>query len=417
MITISHPSKIINTVVDLPASKSISNRMLIIQFLMQQTIELENLSNCNDTNDLKRALEKIKAGTVEGSTENTIVDVGEAGTSYRFVTALLAVIHGNYELRGSDKLMKRPMESLLNALTSLGAKINSNNGQGPIFISGGSIGGGNISIDASTSSQFISALLMVAPYFKNGLTIELKGKIVSLTYIKMTINLMKLFGAKVAFHGQTINVEYSPYYTHLKTYTIEADWTAASYWYAFAVLSRSCNVTLKGLKENSLQGDSLLYHLFKIYGIQSNYTDVGLRLTKHTHEGFVYMYDFIDEPDLVQTFTFLNAAMACPLQVNNAANLIHKETNRIEAIATELQKIGAKLIKISDDDFYIENQKPYLNEQDVFETYHDHRMAMSAAILAMVFNNVKISNEQVVAKSYPAFWKHLAEAGFETQYE
>lgn len=416
MITLFHPSKTIFAEVKLPASKSVSNRLLIIQYLMQQSFDIENLSECNDTRNLIAAISQIKAKEMNQKGDFIVVDVGEAGTSYRFLTALLAGLPGNYELRGSEKLMKRPMKELLYALSNLGAVIESNNGEGPLKINGASLKGGIISLDASTSSQFISAILLIAPYFKEGLHLELSGKIVSLEYIKMTINLMKIFGAQVDFVNNYIQVNYSPYQTDIKSYVVESDWTAASYWYAMAVLAKDCKISLKGLKEQSLQGDSILPHLFRIYGIGSKFNKEGLTISKLNHEGFIHIYDFIDQPDLVQTFAFLNAALGLPIQVNNASNLVHKETDRIAALAKELKKIGARITLTNYNDFSIENKNPQLNESAVFETYQDHRMAMSAALLAMVFSEITIAHENVVSKSYPDFWKHLHSAGFEVQY-
>ena len=413
MITISHPTKVINANINLPASKSISNRLLVIHFLMNKSFKIENLSNCNDTVDLKNALHQIES---KNNLENKVtVDVGEAGTSYRFLTALLATLPGDYELRGTKKLMQRPMGELIEALKQLGAQIstNDNTGNGPLFITGKTLQGGSIAIDASTSSQFITALMLVAPYFKEGLTIDLKGKVVSLTYIKMTLGLMRAFGAEVHFNDNLIQILHQPYHTSVETFTVEADWTAASYWYAFAAISKECNIVLNGLNEQSLQGDGILAHLFNIYGIQSQFNTIGVTLSKLKGSGFIHVFDFVDNPDLVQTFAFLNTGLGLPLQVNNASNLVHKETDRITALANEIKKIGGLLTVIEGDDFNIESNKPELSEKAIFKTYHDHRMAMSAAILAMVFSKITIESEEVVSKSYPDFWEHLSQAGFE----
>jgi 3-phosphoshikimate 1-carboxyvinyltransferase len=380
---------------------------------MNKSFKIENLSNCNDTVDLKNALHQIES---KNNLENKVtVDVGEAGTSYRFLTALLATLPGDYELRGTKKLMQRPMGELIEALKQLGAQIstNDNTGNGPLFITGKTLQGGSIAIDASTSSQFITALMLVAPYFKEGLTIDLKGKVVSLTYIKMTLGLMRAFGAEVHFNDNLIQILHQPYYTSVETFTVEADWTAASYWYAFAAISKECNIVLNGLNEQSLQGDGILAHLFNIYGIQSQFNTIGVTLSKLQGSGFIHVFDFVDNPDLVQTFAFLNTGLGLPLQVNNASNLVHKETDRISALANEIKKIGGLLTVIEGDDFNIESNKPELSEKAIFKTYHDHRMAMSAAILAMIFSKITIESEEVVSKSYPDFWEHLSQAGFE----
>jgi 3-phosphoshikimate 1-carboxyvinyltransferase len=380
---------------------------------MNKSFKIENLSNCNDTVDLINALHQIES---KNNLENKItVNVGEAGTSYRFLTALLATLPGDYELRGTKKLMQRPMGELIEALKQLGAQIstNENTGNGPLFITGKTLQGGSIAIDASTSSQFITALMLVAPYFKEGLTIDLRGKVVSLTYIKMTLGIMRAFGAEVHFNDNLIQILHQPYYTSVETFTVEADWTAASYWYAFAAISKECNIVLNGLNEQSLQGDGILAHLFNIYGIQSQFNTIGVTLSKLKGSGFIHVFDFVDNPDLVQTFAFLNTGLGLPLQVNNASNLVHKETDRITALANEIKKIGGLLTVIEGDDFNIESNKPEISEKAIFKTYHDHRMAMSAAILAMVFSKITIESEEVVSKSYPDFWEHLSQAGFE----
>lgn len=418
MISISHSSKIINTSVNLPASKSISNRVLIIHFLMQKSFKIDNLSQCNDTLDLVSALNQIESNNVSTDGNAVLVDVGEAGTSYRFLTALLATIPGNFELTGSEKLMKRPISDLIDALTHLGAKISSknNDGNGPLLISGTAIRGGQIAIEASISSQFISALMLIAPYFKEGLSIELKGKIVSLDYIKLTINIMKEFGAQIELIGNIIHIQPQNYQTHVNNYTVESDWTAASYWYAILAMAKDGNLVLNGLKQNCFQGDRIVADMFSIYGIQSQFNEDGVVLSKLKGTGFIHIFDFVDNPDLVQTFAFLNAAQGLPLQVNNASSLIHKETDRIVAISNEIKKIGGHITINSNDDFYMENKHPELKENTIFKTYQDHRMAMSAALLSMKFNNIMIENEEVVSKSYPNFWKDLSAAGFDIVY-
>jgi 3-phosphoshikimate 1-carboxyvinyltransferase len=413
MISVSHTTKIIKANIKLPASKSISNRVLVIQFLMKKSFQIENLSECNDTVDLVKAIQKIEKIEPNLNHQSTAIDVGEAGTSYRFLTALLSILPGNYELCGSEQLMKRPILPLVSALNELGAEILTNNGTGPLTIKGKQINGGYVAIDANISSQFITALMLVAPYFNEGLTLELKGKIVSMSYIKMTVTLMRRFGAQVDIEDQIIRIKQGGYQSSIDTFKVESDWTAASYWYAFAALSTECNLELDGLENESLQGDSIASDLFVLYGVKSYFEQNKVMIAKMNNSGFINIFDFIDQPDLVQTFVFLNTSLGLSLQVNNAANLMLKETNRIEAISEEIQRIGAKLVIQSGDDFYVENQSPKLKPNSIFKTYKDHRMAMSAAILAMKFSDIQIAEEQVVAKSYPKFWEDLKLAGFE----
>jgi 3-phosphoshikimate 1-carboxyvinyltransferase len=232
----------------------------------------------------------------------------------------------------------------------------------------------------------------------------------------MTLSLMKNFGAKVEFEANIICIQPGAYHANFDAFTIESDWTAASYWFAFAALSKDCEINLLGLEKGSLQGDSINSDLFMIYGVKSKFEKNQVVLSKFKSSGFLHIYDFVDQPDLVQTFAFLNAALGLPLQVNNASNLVLKETDRIAAIAQEVQKLGAMMIINSYDDFYLEKNLPQLKENTVFKTYQDHRMAMAESILAMVFNRITIENEHVVSKSYPDFWKHLSDAGFEINY-
>jgi 3-phosphoshikimate 1-carboxyvinyltransferase len=213
--------------------------------------------------------------------------------------------------------------------------------------------------------------------------------------------------------GNEIQIKPQPYQYQNDCYFVESDWTAASYWYAMAVLAEDCNIVLKGLLKSSHQGDRILAELFTIYGIKSDFSDAGVILTKAKNTGFIHIYDFIDHPDLVQTFAFLNASLGLPMQVNNAANLKLKETDRIGAISNELIKIGATLSLKSGDDFYIENKQPGLIENTSFLTYKDHRMAMCVAPLALIYQEIKINNEEVVNKSYPSFWDDICLAGFE----
>lgn len=414
MISISHQSKIIDTKVNLPASKSISNRLLIIHFLMKQTFKIENLSRCDDTNNLNTALTKINSIRANAQDDFMCVDVGEAGTSFRFLSALLAIIPGKYKLIGTSKLLQRPIAPLVEALNLLGAKIKFENNKvgSALLIEESNIDGGEIDLDASISSQFITALMLVAPYFNKGLTIHLKGKIVSSSYIILTKKLMIEFGADVEFMGNTISIKPVPYQYHKSNYHVESDWTAASYWFAFAVLSEKASIFLEGLTNNSFQGDALVAPLFNMYGIQHSFIDDGMQIIKSHHDGFIHIFEFIDNPDLVQTFAFLNAALGLPLQVNQAANLIYKESNRIEALTIELSKIGARLHANNHDDFSIESNSSINSEPVIFETYEDHRMAMSASMLALKFDSIKITNPNVVLKSYPEFWNHLSQAGF-----
>ncbi len=414
MVVLSKKDKNIEVSVALPASKSISNRVLVIQFLMNNQFNISNLSNCNDSTQLKAALQQIHE-----SEQSIDINIGEAGTSYRFLTALLAVTPGNFTLSGASRLMQRPITPLVDALRQLGADIQykNTNQQGPLLINGKQLEGGTITLNAQVSSQFITALLLVAPYFRNGLKIFMSEKVVSFSYILMTIQLMKHFGASVHFEKNMIQVIHQPYQVNFENYIVESDWTAASYWYALAALSNQCTISLQGLRKDSLQGDSLLAPLFNIYGVHSSFENNSVKLTKAKNTGVLTGFDFIDNPDLVQTFAFLNAALKAKLQVNEAGNLRLKETDRIAALKNELSKIGVTLHINSDNDFFIDGSNFSPKPNLIFETYQDHRMAMIAPIIAMQTNEIRIANEQVVSKSYPDYWNHLQQAGFTINFE
>ena len=414
MITVSHPTKIVSADIDLPASKSVSNRLLVIHFLMGQSFKINHLSACDDTNNLQKALAKLAVDLQSKTDKAIVVDIGEAGTSYRFLTAMLAITPGKFILTGSKRLLERPIQPLVDALQQLGASISYENKQpgNPILINHTVMHGGEIELDANISSQFVSALMLIAPYFKNGLVIKLKGKPVSVAYIVMTMKLMQQFGAEVAFYTHEIHIKPTNYQLQSSTYTVESDWTAASYWYAFALLSGKSKIQLKGLYFNSLQGDRLLADLFAMYGVQTHFNNQGVIISKGDHNGYIDVFDFNDTPDLVQTFAFMHAALQLPLQINAAGNLQHKETDRIAALACELKKNGTQLQVKHPDDMHLVFSFANHQGMPIFETYQDHRMAMSASIIGMM-KKVGIKHPEVVAKSYPNFWDHLKTAGFE----
>lgn len=410
MISIRKNNKQVNARISLPASKSLSNRLLIIQHLCSQNFDLLNLSEANDTIILKRALADIK-----NNKKN--IDAGEAGTAFRFLTVLLSITEGDFELKGSKKLMERPILPLVNALKSIGAIIDFNvdDGNNSLLIKGKKLAGGFIAIDANISSQFISALLMVAPVLTNGLTIKMTGSVVSFDYIKMTINLMQTFGIDVKFEDNTITVNSGNYTSKVPQFFIESDWSAASYWYSIALLSADCEIELLGLTQNSLQGDSIVALLFNLYGINTTFNQKSIVLHKQHINSNLVAFDFIDCPDLVQTFAFCHAALNKNIIINGAANLRLKETDRIEALKNELLKFNTVLETGNQHSLLLQAPVNLSYNLVPVKTYQDHRMAMAAAPLALKYNTIIIENEQVVSKSYPNFWKDLASAGFEIE--
>jgi len=379
---VSHPTKIVNCEIDLPSSKSISNRLLIIQALCKQNFEIKNLSNSDDTNSLKNAL---------SDTKNTI-DVGAAGTSFRFLTSYLATQKKkDFILTGTDRMKDRPIKKLVEALKMLGAKISylEKANFPPLKIKGTQILGGEITIDASISSQFISSLLLIAPTLANGLILNISGNLVSKSYIQMTLKLMDEFGVNHSWDRNKIVVDQQNYIG--KNYTVEADWSAATFWFQIAALTENCNIKLNGLYQKSMQGDAKVMTIFKDFGIASVLKDNALILTKNNNQNFPKAINLIDSPDMYQSLKCTLFALNKPTEITGISTLKDKETDRVTAVENELKK---------------------LRTSKIIETYKDHRMAMSFASVSLKYGELTIKNSEVVSKSYPNFWQDLSEAGF-----
>ena len=398
--------------VPLPASKSLSARALIIG-TMAGKANLENLSDCDDTRAMQRALAHARSG------KPGTVDIGAAGTAMRFSTAYFAATPGcEATLTGTERMKHRPIGILVDALRKLGAEIEYLEDEGcpPLHIKGRHLEGGIVELPADVSSQYISALLMVAPTMDSGLLLRLNGHVASRPYIDMTVSLMRHFGAEVDWlSSNEILVEPMSYDIGVH-YSVEADWSAASYWYETVALSPnpSASVVLKGLTTNSLQGDRATDILFSLLGVYTEQVDDGVRIyktpeTKRT-EGSIKI-DFSDSPDIVQTFVVTSALMGYPFVFNGVESLRIKETDRIEALVDEMQKLGYKL---KADDVSIRLEKPVPSPtlpSRPIETYDDHRMAMAFAPAAQLLPGLRIEDPEVVAKSYPNFWTDLRNAG------
>ena len=379
---VSHPTKIVNCEIDLPSSKSISNRLLIIQALCKQNFEIKNLSNSDDTNSLKNAL---------SDTKNTI-DVGAAGTSFRFLTSYLATQKKkDFILTGTDRMKDRPIKKLVEALKMLGAKISylEKANFPPLKIKGTQILGGEITIDASISSQFISSLLLIAPTLANGLILNISGNLVSKSYIQMTLKLMDEFGVNHSWDRNKIVVDQQNYIG--KNYTVEADWSAATFWFQIAALTENCNIKLNGLYQKSMQGDAKVMTIFKDFGIASVLKDNALVLTKNNNQNFPKAINLIDSPDMYQSLKCTLFALNKPTEITGISTLKDKETDRVTAVENELKK---------------------LRTSKIIETYKDHRRAMSFASVSLKYGELTIKNSEVVSKSYPNFWQDLSGAGF-----
>ncbi|MEZ4720785.1 MAG: 3-phosphoshikimate 1-carboxyvinyltransferase [Flavobacteriales bacterium] len=381
--------------IDLPASKSISNRVLIIQALAQKPFKIENLSKADDTIIMQQALER----------NDLITDVGPAGTAMRFLTAYYASQPGEKILTGSDRMKERPIKILVDALRDLGASITylEKEGYPPLHIEGRRLQGGTVKVAGNISSQFITALMLVGPTLPQPLIIEIQGDSLSRPYIKMTQSLMESCGAQVKIESDRIEIKPGRYRSN--GYYVEQDWSAAAFWMAFASLARKSNLVLKNLTDKSIQGDRAALDLFAQFGIKGQFTEAGLEVTKGGSKQEHIEWNFRNHPDLVQPAAFAAAASQIKFMFNGLDNLRLKETDRISALQNELAKLGT-FCRVMGHSMEIEpTQRPESIEP--IETYSDHRMAMSAACLSLVVNELTILDPMVVSKSYPGFWSQV----------
>ncbi|MEL6591727.1 MAG: 3-phosphoshikimate 1-carboxyvinyltransferase [Bacteroidota bacterium] len=407
MISLKANSNTIHTRVALPASKSESNRALIIQALSGGAVELDNLSSARDTQTMIRLL----------SSEGLVLDVIDAGTTMRFLTAFCSAVGRDQILTGTPRMCQRPIGILVEALRSLGAEINYRNQEGypPLHIvnQGKKLNGGHLKMRGNVSSQFITAILLIAPYLDGGLQIELEGDITSRPYIEMTRKLMAHFGVETEWVGErSIDIPAKEYSAN--SYTIESDWSAASYWYSLLALAEEGEVFLEGLRRDSWQGDQGIREIMKHFGVSTRFTKEGAQLTKKKFKARKkpIHIDFTDTPDLAQTVAVVSAATGVPVFMTGLHTLRVKETDRIHALQTELAKFGVEM-KVDGDDCTVEGLAGP-SEKSV-ETYEDHRMAMAFAPLALRQPELMVKHPEVVEKSYPEYWDHLAAAGIANQ--
>lgn len=399
---LSAPSHIKATI-QLPASKSISNRALIIHALSKGNDVLSNLSDCDDTRVMVKAL-------TEGG---EVIDILAAGTAMRFLTAYLSSTPGTHIITGTERMQQRPIQILVNALRELGASIEYTRNEGfpPLRIEGAPLAGNEITLKGNVSSQYISALLMIGPILKNGLQLRLTGEVISRPYINLTLQLMKDFGASARWTSdQSISVEPQPY--RCVPFTVESDWSAASYWYQMAVLSSEADIELTGLFRHSYQGDSRGAEVFVRLGIETEYTEEGIRLRKNGSCVKRLDEDFVDIPDLAQTFVVTCALLDVPFRFTGLQSLKIKETDRIEALKAEMKKLGYVLHDEDDSILYWNGERIEPQACPVIKTYEDHRMAMAFAPAAIHYPTIQIDEPQVVSKSYPGYWDDLRKAGF-----
>ena len=397
---ISHTSKSINADLILPPSKSISNRALIIQALCQSKPKLLNLSQSSDTQSLIQALQ----------TNSKTIDIGDAGTSMRFLTAYLSQQKGSYILTGSDRMKERPIGHLVEALNSIGADINylEKDGFPPLAINGKALEGGKVDISTSVSSQFVSALLLIAPTLKKGLSLSLKGELLSKPYIKMTLDIMRYFGIQSSWTNNTIQVEPQNYVS--RDLKVESDWSALAFILQAMSIAKSAQVSISGLSKDSWQGDSYVLNLFEKFGLQHEFKDDKLYLKKFNKDlNRDYNVNLIDTPDLAQAYCCTLSALSKSAKIKGLNNLKLKESHRLKALHIELNKIG-QYSRYSEDTIQLESSVLHTPTES-FDSHNDHRMAMCLAPFALLFD-IKIKNIEVVNKSYPSYWEDLKKMGF-----
>ena len=389
--------------VNLPSSKSISNRLLLLNALSYSPYEIKNLSDSDDT--------KAMLGVLNANT-NTF-DVGAAGTSMRFLTAFLSKIVGEWTLTGSERMKQRPIKTLVDALNQLGAKIEyiEKEGYPPLRIFGSNLEGGELELPGNVSSQYISALLMIAPTIENGLRLTLSGNIISRPYLEMTLALMKEFGVTSHWKENVITIPEGKY--EPKVTTAESDWSAASYWYEMAALNPKLEITLKGLKKYSLQGDSNVQHIFEALGVKTKFSQKGVTLSNTGQKSKLFRYNFINEPDLAQTLAVSCCLLKIPFHFTGLQTLKIKETDRIVALINELEKLGYKLESNQIDDLSWDGNvtSDLIEGPIIINTYKDHRMAMAFAPAALKHSNLIIDDPMVITKSYPNYWEDILQAG------
>ena len=407
-IALNIPEKMVADIA-LPASKSVSNRALLLQALCQEKrYTIANLAVCDDTEHMEQGVAAKRAGA-------PLIDIGATGTAMRFLTAYLAITEGETIITGSERMKQRPIGTLVEALRKLGADITYMNKEGypPLCICGKRLQGGELEIEAGISSQYISALLMVAPCFTEGLTLHLKGDIASRTYIELTLDLMRRYGAVAEWsNGQTIRVNPGTYED--TPLSVEGDWSAASYWYELAAVAahqgHEVDILLRGLTAESQQGDRVVAEMYELLGIKTEYTEEGARLLNsefRIQNSELKVLDFTHCPDIAQTLAVTCCLMGSPFRFGGIHSLRIKETDRVAALINELRKLGFVLRAEGTEHLVWDGTTCPPDVCPTISTYDDHRMAMAFAPAALRYEGLVIEHPEVVTKSYPEFWEHL----------
>ena len=402
------PSNIPDTPISLPASKSICNRVLTIVALSDGVGDVYNVSDCDDTNAIINAITMHQKG-------EKYINIGAAGTAMRFMTAMLALrTKATVTIDGSARMRKRPIKELVDVLCQLGAKIEyagESDSCPPLLIHQAPMRGGSVSINGSISSQYISALMMIAPGLSDGLTINITGGLVSRPYVEMTAAIMRDFGAQVLCTDNQITIKQGDYQS--RTYSVENDWSAASYWYEIRSLIPDVNLRLASLHKNSTQGDSKVAEIFKLFGVETEYTSDGVLLTYNPKSvaGRIDI-DLQNQPDLAQTIVVTACLKGIPFRISGLSTLRIKETDRISALISQLAKLGYTVRETEDATLESDSVRRSCDKAPAIKTFDDHRMAMAFAPASIVVPGITIEDAEVVSKSYPKYWEHLKLIGF-----
>jgi 3-phosphoshikimate 1-carboxyvinyltransferase len=410
----------LNSEIKITGSKSETNRLLLLQALYPN-ITLENTSNSDDSDVMSSAL---STNNQQSTTTNQTIDIHHAGTAMRFLTAYFASQENRtITLTGSSRMKERPIKILVEALRQLGAKIDylENDGFPPIKITGQKLTNSKVSLPANVSSQYISSLLLIAPKLPNGLELTLIGEITSIPYIKMTLNLLQEIGVETSFSGNIIVIKPKTQNLKPKTLTVESDWSSASYFYSILALSEvGSQITLSSYKQNSLQGDSALVDIYRKLGVETHFDGNKMTLVKQPNFKLdpgdseqakqTLTLDLNNTPDIAQTIVVTCLGLGIGCHLTGLHTLKIKETDRLEALKTELSKLGAS-ISVTDESLTLAPSNK-INSNETIATYNDHRMAMAFAPLTLR-TNINIENAEVVSKSYPCFWNDLNNLGFE----
>ena len=412
---ISRDNGNLTTNVVLPASKSISNRLLILQFRYGQSLKIRNLSDADDTLLLSSLLDLVRQHLQKEAAGLLRIDTRNAGTVMRFMVPLLAATRGHFLLTGSDRMKQRPVGALVDALVEMGASVEylENIGFPPLLIKGRTILGHRVKVDAAVSSQFLTALLLMAPALPEGLTVELYGAPVSSPYVKMTTGLLEELGVQVITQEDSIRVFPKP---SIRTeVTVEADWSSASFWYCMLSMASSGEIVFPGLKKSGLQGDQEIGNMFNSLGIRTIEEQSNLRIVREGQSTGNFFADFTDYPDLAMPVIMACAATGTPGTFVGLERLRLKESDRVTAMTSGLKKAG---ITLSEEYPGTWRLSGHLTDPSALfiDDYNDHRIAMTFACLAMKGFAVHIPNPDCVNKSYPRFWKELQNAGFECRF-